>query len=269
MVLEAAGVSYAYGPRAVLHDVDLHVAAGEVVGVIGPNGSGKTTLVRLLAGLVPPDAGVVRADGRALATWRRAELARRIAVVPQDVTIEFPFTALEVVLMGRAPYLGPLGFPTTHDLTVARAAMERLDVATLDDRPLDRLSGGERQRVLLARALAQEPDVLLLDEPTTHLDLRHQAGVHDVVRALARERGVGTITVLHDLNLAAMYCDRLVLLAGGRVVAAGAPADVLTERTLTAAYQTDVYVGWDDAVGPVVLPRRRDPSDAVPRRRTR
>ncbi len=268
-LLEATGVAFAYGGRAVLADVDLTLAPGELLGLIGPNGSGKTTLVRILAGLLAPSAGTVRVDGKALGSFRRMELARRLAVVPQDVTIEFPFTALEVVLMGRAPHLGALGFPRTHDLAVARAAMDRLDVAGLDDRPLDRLSGGERQRVLLARALAQEPDVLLLDEPTTHLDLKHQAGVHDVVRALGRERGVGTISVLHDLNLAAMYCDRLVLLAGGRVAASGAPMDVLTADRLSAAYGTDVAVGWNEATGPVVLPVPADRPAVAPGARRR
>jgi len=264
LLLDARGVSFAYGGRAVLRDVDLTLARGETLGLIGPNGSGKTTLVRILAGLLAPSSGTVTIDGRPLATWARGELARRLAVVPQDVTIEFPFTALEVVLMGRAPYLGALGFPRALDLGVARAAMARLDVGGLEDRPLDRLSGGERQRVLLARALAQEPDILLLDEPTTHLDLKHQAGVHDVVRGLGRERGVGTVSVLHDLNLAAMYCDRLALLAGGRIVATGAPREVLTAERLSAAYATEIVVAENEATGPVVLAVPRDRSRPAP-----
>jgi iron complex transport system ATP-binding protein len=242
ILLEADAVAFAYGARAVLAGVDLALARGELLGVIGPNGSGKTTLVRILAGALAPSRGSVRIDERPLATYRRRELARR----------------LEVVLMGRAPHLGALGFPRPHDLAVARAAMARLDVVGLEERPIDRLSGGERQRVLLARALAQEPDVLLLDEPTTHLDLRHQAGVHDVVRALGRERGLGTVSVLHDLNLAAMYCDRLALLAGGRIVALGPPTEVLTAERLSAAYETEVFVGWNEATGPVVLPVPHD-----------
>jgi iron complex transport system ATP-binding protein len=259
-LLTAERVSFAYGPRVVLSEVSVAVAPGELLGVIGPNGCGKTTLVRLLSGVLAPQAGSVRFGGVALGAYRRRELARRLAVVPQDATLEFPFTALEVVLMGRAPHLPALGFPRAHDLAVARAAMARLEVAGLEDRPLDRLSGGERQRVLLARALAQEPEVLLLDEPTTHLDLRHQAGIYDVVAELRRTRGIAVISVLHDLNLAALYCDRLVLLAGGRVVREGSPADVLTPDVLGAAYATEVYVGTNPlSGGPVVLP--------VPRRR--
>ncbi len=256
-LLEAEAVSFAYGRRAVLRGVSLAVAPGELLGVIGPNGSGKTTLVRILAGVLAPAAGGVRLAGRALASYRRAELARRLAVVPQDATVEFPFTALEVVLMGRAPHLSAFGFPRARDLAIARAAMARLDVGGLEDRPLDRLSGGERQRVLLARALAQEPEVLLLDEPTTHLDLRHQTELHDVVNDLRRERGLTAVSVLHDLNLAAMYCDRVALLAGGGVAAIGPPAAVLTADGLRAAYGTEVYVGWNEVTGPVVLPLPR------------
>ncbi len=257
-LLEAVDVSFAYGEVPVLRQVGLRVLPGEIVGLIGPNGSGKTTFVRLLSGVVRPAAGTIRIDGTSLAALRRRELARRLAVVPQDPVLEFPFTALEVVLMGRAPHLGLFGFPRAGDLAVARAAMAQLDVAGLADRPLDRVSGGERQRVLLARALAQEPEVLVLDEPTTHLDLRHQAGMHDVVRELARARGVAVVSVLHDLNLAALYCDRLVLLAGGRVARAGTPGEVLTADVLAAVYETDVYVGANPLTGgPIVLPRRR------------
>lgn len=254
--LEAEAVSFAYGDASVLRAVDLAVGAGEIVGIIGPNGSGKTTLVRVLSGVATPSAGAVRIAGTPLRALRRRDVARRLAVVPQDPVLEFPFTALEVVLMGRAPHLGPLGFPRARDLAVARAAMARLDVAGLEDRPLDRVSGGERQRVLLARALAQEPQVLLLDEPTTHLDLRHQAGMHDAVGELARARGVAVVSVLHDLNLAALYCDRLVALAGGRVAAAGTPAQVLTADVLRAVFETEVYVGVNPVTrGPFVLPR--------------
>jgi len=256
-MIEAERLSFAYDRGPVLADVSLTVAAGELVGVIGPNGGGKTTLVRLLSGVLAPDAGVVRLDGRPLAAYRRRDLARRLAVVPQDPTLEFPFTALEVVLMGRAPHLAALGFPRAGDVEIARVAMARLGVAEVEDRPLDHLSGGERQRVLLARALAQEPAVLLLDEPTTHLDLRHQVGIYDVVHELARARGVAVVSVLHDLNLAALYCDRLLLLAGGRVVRQGPPAEVLDAGTLSVAYATDVQVTVNPVTGaPVVLPTR-------------
>jgi iron complex transport system ATP-binding protein len=255
-VLSAEGLVFGYGREPVLRDVSLAVAAGELVGIIGPNGGGKTTLVRLLSGVARPQAGTVSLGGRPLASLRRRDVARRIAVVPQDPRIDFPFTALEVVLMGRAPHAsGPFVLPDARDVELARTAMGRLDVAGVERRSLEQLSGGERQRVLLARALVQEPEVLLLDEPTTHLDLRHQVGIYDVVRALARERGLAVVSVLHDLNLAALYCDRLVLLAGGRVACEGRPAEVLTVDVLSAAYGTPVFVGRIDLTGtPVVVP---------------
>jgi iron complex transport system ATP-binding protein len=257
-VLEAEALVFAYDGRPVLDGVNLRVGAGELVGVIGPNGCGKTTLVRLLSGVLAPHRGVVRLTGRPLADHRRREIARRLAVLPQDAHVEGAFTALEVVLMGRAPHLPPLALPRAADVTRARAMLARLGVAALEGRPLERLSGGERQRVLLARALVQEPEVLLLDEPTTHLDLRHQAGIYDVVDAIRRERGTAVVSVLHDVNLAAACCERLVLLAGGRVVAEGTPAAVLTAEALSAAYGVPVTVGWSaEARAPVVLPRAR------------
>jgi iron complex transport system ATP-binding protein len=258
--IAAEGLGYDYGRGAVLEDVTLAVGTGEIVGVIGPNGGGKTTLVRLLAGVLRARTGHVSLGGTRLETLARRDIARRLAVVPQDSALEFPFTALEVVLMGRAPHLPPLAFPRAHDLEVARAAMARLEVGALEDRALLALSGGERQRVLLARALAQEPRVLLLDEPTTHLDLRHQTGIYDTVRGLARGDGVAVLSVLHDLNLAGLYCDRLILLAGGRVVAVGTPADVLVEPLLARAYGVPVHVGTNAATGtPIVLPLPRAP----------
>jgi iron complex transport system ATP-binding protein len=254
-LLAVEGASFRYGPRTVLDGVDLAVAAGEMVGLIGPNGAGKSTLVRLLAGIEHPDGGIVRLDGRPLTAWTRAERARRVALVPQDPRVEFPYTVLEVVLMGRSPHLSTLALPGRRDLEIARAALARLEVGELEARRMDELSGGERQRVFLARALAQEPAVLLLDEPTTHLDLRHQTQLHDVARERCRQAGVGVLSVLHDLNLAAAYCDRLVLLSKGRVAAAGSPAQVLLPDVLEPAFDTRVLVVPHAVTGrPVVLP---------------
>jgi iron complex transport system ATP-binding protein len=258
--IAAERVGHDYGRGAVLADVSLTVGAGEIVGVIGPNGSGKTTLVRLLAGVLRPRSGHVLLGGTRLDALGRRDIARRLAVVPQDSALEFPFTALEVVLMGRAPHLPALAFPRARDLEIAHAAMARLEVATVADRALLELSGGERQRVLLARALAQEPRILLLDEPTTHLDLRHQTGIYDTLRGLARNDGVAVLSVLHDLNLAALYCDRLILLAGGSVVATGTPTEVLAEPVIAGAYGVPVHVGTNAATGtPIVLPLPRAP----------
>ena len=254
-LLVAEGVSFEYGHRAVLDAVDLAVGPGEIVGLIGPNGAGKSTLVRVLAGIIRPSRGVVRLDGRPLAEWTRVERARRVALVPQDPRVEFPYTVLEVARMGRAPHLPALALPRGRDLEIVRGVLERLEVAHLEARRIDELSGGERQRVFLARALAQQPAVLLLDEPTTHLDLRHQTGLHDVARQRCRRDGLGVLSVLHDLNLAAAYCDRLVLLAGGRVACGGSPADVLVPATLERTFGTRVWVGRHAVTAaPVVLP---------------
>ena len=253
-VLAAHGVGFGYGAAPLFADVSVAVGRGELVGLLGPNGAGKTTLVRLLAGVLAPDAGAVTLDGRALPRSRR-ERARAIAFVPQDPRVEFPFTVMEVVLMGRAPYLSGLGFAAATDLRLARGALAALGVEELAGRRLDSLSGGERQRVFLARALVQEPRALLLDEPTTHLDLRHQGRILDVVRRRARDDGLGALAVLHDLNLAAVACDRLVLLAGGRILADGAARDVLTRARITEAFATDVHVGTHGAADvPAVLP---------------
>lgn len=254
--LAAEAVSAGYGARVVLDDVSLELEAGDVVGVIGPNGGGKTTLVRVLAGAVAPVRGAVTLGGQPLVTFARREIARRLAVVAQDPRVDPGFSALEVVLMGRAPYTVGLGLPGVDDLRRAAAALEEVDAAALAGQPLDRLSGGERQRVFLARALVQQPAVLLLDEPTAHLDLRHQAAVLDVARGRARNDGVAVLAVLHDLNLAARFCDRLLLLAAGRVLATGRPHEVLTAARLPAVFGQGVEVrAGSDGEAPIVLPR--------------
>ena len=256
--LHAEGLGFSFDGAVVLSGVDVAIAPGELVGLIGPNGAGKTTLVRILAGVVRPHTGRVVLGVRPLDAWPRRERARAVALVPQDPHVEFPFTVLEIVLMGRAPHLTGLGFAGAADVERARVALARLGLDGLEGRRLDALSGGERQRVFLARALAQDPAVLLLDEPTTHLDLRHQSEIIDVVREGVRGRGVAALAVLHDLNLAAVSCDRLILLAAGHVVAAGSPRDVLTRATIEHAYATPVHVRAHDLVDvPAILPLPR------------
>lgn len=258
-VLSCEQVSFAYGAVEVLSAISCEVSAGEIVGMIGPNGSGKSTLVRLLSGVRIPRAGRVTYNGRDLQTYSRDELAQAIAVVPQETAIELPFSVLEVVLMGRSPYLGKLGFESAHDLAVARRAMAQTGVAALATREVHALSGGERQRVILARALAQEPRVLLLDEPTAFLDIKHQVAVYDLMKQLSREQGLAVVAILHDLNLAALYCDRLVLLKAGRVFCQGAPEQVLTYTNIKAVYETEVYIDLNDLTGKVqILPLDAD-----------
>lgn len=255
--IDLIGVTTGYGERAVIRDVTVQVGSGEMVGVIGPNGSGKSTLLRLVSGVVRPWSGRVSIETRPIESYSARELSRRVAVVPQETRIDFPFTVTEVVLLGRTPHLSALAFEGANDLTIAHQAMERTDVAHLAARRITELSGGERQRVILARALAQEPSILVLDEPSAFLDIRHQVEIYDLLRDLQAE-GLTVVTVLHDLNLAGLYCDRLVLLADGAVACAGPPETVLQYQTLTEVYGTEVYVILNDITRRVnVLPLSR------------
>jgi len=256
--LELSGVAVRLGSRAVLAGVNLSVAPGEVVGLLGRNGAGKTTLLRVACGALAPDAGRVLLEGRALASTSRRERARSVALVPQDTQVPFPFSVAEVVLMGRTPHLGWLGFEGAHDLDVARAAMERMGIGALADRSVLTLSGGERQLAIVARALAQQPRLLLLDEPTAFLDLRHRLEVLTVVRELAAA-GASALVVSHDLGVAARFCDRLVLLGDGRILASGPPREVLTPDLLRAAFGIEVELGFATDGVPVVVPRALAP----------
>jgi len=250
--LAARGVGFSYRDGHGLADVDLAVGAGEIVGLLGPNGAGKSTLVRVLSGVLGPYRGTIRLDGDELAALPRREVARRLAVVPQESPADLPYTALETVLLGRHPHLAGTAFESDRDLDLAREALARLGAVELADRPLAELSAGERQRIAAARALAQQTPLLLLDEPTSFLDLRFQVELFDLLRELARE-GRAIVAVLHDLNLAAEYCDRVVLLGGGRVAASGPTAETLTYATLTRVYGTEIYVDLNDLTGSLVV----------------
>jgi iron complex transport system ATP-binding protein len=251
-LLEVRGLGVAYGDRPALAGVDLLLAPGTVIGLLGPNGAGKSTLVRALSGVLGRYSGTIAVSGDDLRSLPRKEVARRIAVVPQEPRFDFPFSALEVVAMGRHPHLAGLAFESAHDLAIARRALDRCGALHLAERSIDQLSSGERQRIVFARALAQQAPILLLDEPASFLDLRFQVELFDRVRELAAE-GAGVIAVLHDLNLAAEYCDQIVLLQEGRVYAAGAAAEVLTYRNLTIVYETEIYVDLNDITGALVV----------------
>jgi ABC-type cobalamin/Fe3+-siderophores transport system ATPase subunit len=257
VILQAERIEARYtgAPRPALAGVSVRVAAGELVAVAGPNGSGKTTLVRAVTGLVPLAGGTVRVEGRLLAEWRRAELARVLGVVPQREDIVFPLRVEEAVMLGRYARLGPLGAPAAADHAAVASALARCDALALTRRSTDTLSGGEWQRVRLARALAQEPSVLLLDEPTASLDVRHEMEILELIRGLV-DHGLAGLVITHQLNLAARFADRILLLNEGAVVAEGAPAEVLRKDTLDAVFQWPVAVTtWRDG-SPQLVPLR-------------
>jgi iron complex transport system ATP-binding protein len=242
--LRAEGVRFRYerqGPW-VIDGVNFAASAGEVVGLLGPNGSGKSTLLRLLSGALAPAEGRVEIQGDPAWALPRREAARRVALVLPEGGRAIPLRVAPLVLLGRSPYLGDLAWEGPEDRRIAREAMALAGVSGLEDRFFDELSLGERQRVLLAQGLAQEPEVLLLDEPAAHLDIHHQVGIHALLERLARDRGMTVVAVSHDLNLAAEYCDRIVLLAGGRVRADGRPPAVITGALLESVYHSRVLV---------------------------
>jgi iron complex transport system ATP-binding protein len=248
-------ITVAYNGSPVLDGVDLEVGVGEWVAVIGPNGAGKTTLLRAVAGTLPFQGSVMIA-GKQLSGMSRREASRMIAVVPQHPVIPDATTALEYVLLGRTPYIGYWDMEKADDVLIAHSALERLAADDLAARPMGRLSGGERQRVVLARALAQDAAVLLLDEPTTSLDIGHQQQVLDLVDGLRRERSITILAAFHDLTLAAQYADRMALLDGGSIVAEGAPAEVLTAGVLSRFSGARVTVIESPDGDPIVVPLR-------------
>ncbi len=243
LLLDVQHITFGYGDKPLLYDVSLHVQKGEMVGLLGPNGSGKTTLLRLVSGLFSPQQGKVLLEGRTLQQWGRRGAAQRIAVVPQELHIPFAFTVEQMVSLGRTPFVRPfLGERTTHDSAIVEDALQAAGVAPFANRIFNELSGGERQRVMIAMALAQEPSLLLLDEPTSHLDIKYQIETLELVQRLNIERGVTVIAAMHDLNLASRYFPRLLLFQRGIVADAG-PAEVLEPGLLSRVYGVDVRVG--------------------------
>ncbi len=256
-------MTFSFNGTTVLDRVDLHLEPGRMVGVIGPNGAGKTTLVRLLSRLLTPAEGQIQLNGRELSHWQPSEMARVLAVIPQNPELPPTFTAWEMVLMGRTPYLGWMGKESEGDRVIARRAMEKTGVWHLAGRLISQLSGGEQQRVVIARALAQQPRVLLLDEPTAHLDINHQVQTLTLIARLVQERQLAALAVFHDLNLASQHCDELVLLHRGTVVAQGSPSQVLTPPVLQQAYGTEVDVMPHPHSGrPMVFPVCPSPPSA-------
>ena len=259
----ARHVRAGYRDREVLRGVDLVAHAGELVALVGPNGAGKSTLLRVLAGLLPPTSGTVTIDGTDLTTLDRRSVARRIAVVPQVFETLFPFTVREIAALGRTSRLGPLGTLGAEDARAVARALDDIGATELADRRIDRVSGGERQHAVLAMALAQETGVLLLDEPTAHLDPAHQRATLERLATLARTRGLAVVAVLHDLNLAAAFATRVVLLSDGVVVREGAPIQVITPDVIADVFGPGLRVVAHDG-RPYVLP---EPAGVVERAR--
>jgi iron complex transport system ATP-binding protein len=248
-MIEVDSSLFRYHQDWVLQDVSFQLRKGEFVGVIGPNGSGKTTLLKILCRFLPPHQGEVFFDRLSLKKMSRREIAKKIAVVAQETYPAFPFRAIEMVLMGRSPYLGHLMFESPKDLEIAKKAMEWTETLPISERPIDELSGGERKRVYIARALAQESEMILLDEPTSNLDIHHQVEFLDLVLSLNREKGLTILMASHDLNLASEYCDRLIFLQDGKIYKMGFPEEVVTRENIEKVYGCKVWVDRNPVSG--------------------
>lgn len=253
-----------YSGAEILKGVSIELRDSEFAGIIGPNGSGKTTVLRSMSRVLPPMGGSVRLDAKDIYSTPARDFAKRVAVVPQDTLVAFDFSVLEIVLMGRSPRLGRFAVEGNRDTEIALAALARTGTAHLQDRQINALSGGERQRVMVARALAQEPEVLLLDEPTSHLDISFQFEIMDLVKSLNREHGMTVLAVLHDLNLASQYCDRLIMIGQGNVQADGPPDEVITADNIRRVYGAEVWVRRHPATGRPYVIAGVKPKSLVP-----
>lgn len=242
-------ISFAYFNGPVLRDISLSVAAGEMVGLLGPNGSGKTTLLKLASGVLKPSSGEIRLGDSNMSSLKRKAVAREVAVVPQQFHIPYAFTTLDVVMLGRFPFMSVLAGESAADKQAAHDAMSLVGLDYLAESRFDELSGGEKQKVVLAMALAQQPKLLLLDEPTLHLDINHQVEILELVRRLNKTQKLTVIAAMHDLNLAALYFDRLVVLKNGGIVAEGTPSQVLTEKAIGDVFGATVKVETEPATG--------------------
>jgi iron complex transport system ATP-binding protein len=240
--LRVSSISFRYDSAPALDNVEFSVRSHEFVGILGPNGSGKTTLLRTVSRVLRPTLGVVLVDEKDVYSLSPVDAARKIAVVPQDSSVHFNFAALEIVMMGRNPHLGPFEMESRQDLAVAKRAMKLTKCEHLANRRVNELSGGEKRRVIIARALAQEPRILLLDEPTLNLDVNNQIELMETVKKLCREEGIAALSVFHDFNLAARYSDRLLLLNDGRVYSLGTPETVLTQENLEKVFRVNAEI---------------------------
>jgi iron complex transport system ATP-binding protein len=266
VLLNLNGVECRYGSTKILENVSLSVKAGDLVGILGPNGSGKTTLLKSISRTLKPYKGTILLNEKDIYSLKSIDVAKQMAVVPQDNTISFSFTALEVVLMGRNPHLARLQMETENDMAIARKAMDLTNTWYLAARPVNELSGGERQRVIIARALAQEPKVLLLDEPLTYLDIINQLEIMDLVKSLCEKEGIIVMAVVHDLNLAARYCNYALLLKNGKIFAAGTLDQVLTSGNIKSVFQVDAIVKKNVVTNSLYITPLSHPKSPPPKR---
>jgi iron complex transport system ATP-binding protein len=248
-IIKAAGVGFAYMTEKVLQDVSFHVRPGEFFSIIGPNGSGKTTLLKLLYRHLPPLEGTIYLNDTPIENISRRILSRKIAVVSQVPRFHFGLSTLELVLMGRSPHMGLLAFEGKEDFEIALEAMALTDVLKFKDRSIFSLSGGELQRVVIARALAQQPQAMLLDEPTSYLDIKHQIGICQLLKTMNKEEGITIVAVFHDINLASYFSDRVMIMHDGKIQGFGAPEDMITRETLEFVYGCHVYVDENPLIG--------------------
>jgi len=251
-IISVEKINFSYAAKPVMKDVSFAVDEAQIVAIIGPNGSGKTTLLKIINGTLFPNSGQMLIDGKDTLQWSRQEIARKVAIVPQETSIIFPFYAEEIVLMGRFPHLSNYRFEDKKDYRIVHEAMEKTDTLAFATRRFDELSAGERQRVLIARALAQEPKVLLLDESTVFLDLKHQLQFLTLLRQLNTAQQLTVIFVTHDINLAAQNADRIILLYCGEIYAIGKPAEVITAANIKEVYDVDTLIDKNPQSG---LPR--------------
>ncbi len=241
-ILTVRDIVSGYGEKIIINGISFSVRSGEFLGIIGPNGAGKSTLLRTMSRVIRPKRGHILLEGHDIFKMSLKEFAKSVAFVAQDTTVTFPFIALEIVLMGRYPYSRAFQSESKEDLEVVHQALTTTDCESFASRPIDQLSAGERQRVFIAKALAQNPKLILLDEPTSHLDISHQVQILDILRDLSEADGISVIAVFHDLNLASEYCDRLLLIDEGRICAQGSPEEVLKYEILEGIYKTVVIV---------------------------
>jgi len=262
LVLKILDIECSYGTTKVLNGVTFSIEQGDFAGIIGPNGSGKSTLLRCISRVLKPARGAILLEEQNLYSLPPRNVARKMAVVPQETAVNYSFTVEEIVMMGRSPHLGRFQAEGEKDFATVRRAMELTNTQDLADRLITALSGGERQRVIIAKALAQEPEIILLDEPTSHLDINHQMEILELLKRLNKENGVTVVTVFHDLNLAAQYCRRLILMQGGRVFDLGRPEEILTAANIKKVYGANVLIRKNPATGrPTVMLLAHDAPD--------